>query len=314
MATHKRRFTVRFTARRLLRTLLVVFAAWFLASGFAAWKLTHRPKAAFAEPAPLLAGGVEIVSHRLTTSDGEEIGTWFVRGRPGRGTVVLLHGNGSCRSSSPIRGLLAALAEDGHGVLAVSLRAHGDSTGTVNDIGYSARRDVVAAVEFLERERPGGRVVVCGTSLGAAAAAFASGELGGRVHGYLLDCPYLDLKTAVWNRVSARVPPGLDYVAYAGLRLWAPAFLSVPLDRIDPRGCVGDIPDDVPVVIAAAGKDRWASVAEMEALLDPVKAHGRLVVFPGARHSRLFKSDPGLYRQTLAGLLAGKVGGAEAFQ
>jgi len=31
----------------------------------------------------------------------------------------------------------------------ISLRAHGDSTGDFNDVGYSARHDVVVAVEFL---------------------------------------------------------------------------------------------------------------------------------------------------------------------
>ena len=33
--------------------------------------------------------------------------------------------------------------------------------------------------------------------MGAAAAVFASGELARRVHGYVLECPYQDLKTAV---------------------------------------------------------------------------------------------------------------------
>ncbi len=82
------------------------------------------------------------------------------------------------------------------------MRAHGDSSGEFNDIGYSARLDVVAAVEFLERRRPARPILIHGTSLGAAAATFAAEELGHRVHGYVLECPYRDLRTAVWNRAE----------------------------------------------------------------------------------------------------------------
>ena len=48
----------------------------------------------------------------------------------------------------------AELALSGYPILMISLRAHGDSTGEFNDIGYGAH-DVVAAVEFLERRHPG---------------------------------------------------------------------------------------------------------------------------------------------------------------
>ena len=62
-------------------------------------------------------------------------------------------------------------------MLLITLRAHGDSTGALNDIGFGARHDVVAAIDFLERCRPGRPIVVHGASLGAAAALFASAEL-----------------------------------------------------------------------------------------------------------------------------------------
>ena len=63
---------------------------------------------------------------------------------------------------------------------------------------------MIAAVEFLERHRPGKPIVVLGASLGAAAAVFASGELAHRVQGYILESPYKDLKTAVRNRSVRR--------------------------------------------------------------------------------------------------------------
>ena len=77
-------------------------------------------------------------------------------GRPRRAKS----GNRGCRRD----GLTAAefFAGQGCTVLLVSLRAHGDSSGEFNDLGYSAWRDVAAAVAFLEKECPGRRIIVNG--------------------------------------------------------------------------------------------------------------------------------------------------------
>src|SRR5262249_51910158 len=147
--------------------------------------------------------------------DGEQIGAWLLHGRAGRPSVLLLHGNGGGRAQC--LGRAEILVRAGCSVLMISLRAHGDSTGERNDIGYSARHDVLAAVEFLERQQPGTPILVHGMSLGAAAALFAARELGGRTSGYILESPYQDLKTAVRNRTENTLPPALDWIAYQGL-------------------------------------------------------------------------------------------------
>jgi pimeloyl-ACP methyl ester carboxylesterase len=214
---------------------------------------------------------------------------------------LLLHGKGASRSR--MAPLMHWLADQGHGVLAVSLRAHGDSTGTRDDVGWSARHDVIAAVEFIEQRVPGGRIVACGTSLGSAAAVFAAGELQARVHGYVLDCPYVDLRTAVRNRTSAYLPPVLDQLTYASLRMWAAAFLPVDIARISPRDHLADIPADVPVLILAGGADRLSPVEQCKQMADTVAAHGRLVVFAHVGHSRLYARAPEKYRRVLGEML-----------
>jgi len=185
---------------------------WLLISYGVAYRLTHRRRPPFPEPAPRVSWG-KLEEHRLGTRDGQEIGAWFARGRDDAPSVLFLHGNKGSRAHCLFRaGLLAADA--GCSVLLISLRAHGDSSGSVNDIGYSARHDVVAAVDFLRKRRPGKPVIVFGVSLGSAAAAFAAEELGDRVQGYVLESPYQDLKTAVWHRTQTYLPPIVDYTAY----------------------------------------------------------------------------------------------------
>ena len=68
-------------------------------------------------------------------------------------SVLLLHGSGGNRGHALGRAEL--LESQGYAVLMITLRAHGDSTGEYNDIGWGARRTSGAAVEFLEKRRPG---------------------------------------------------------------------------------------------------------------------------------------------------------------
>jgi alpha-beta hydrolase superfamily lysophospholipase len=230
------------------------------------------------------------------------IGAWLVHGKPEKGCVLLLHGNGGSRGS--MLPVMEMLAKADYTVLAISLRAHGDSTGEINDIGWSARHDVVAAVNFLQSEFPGRSIRILGRSLGAAAAVFAAKELDGRVAGYFLEHPYKDLRSAVWNRVDNHLPPVLNWVAYGGLRLWAPVFLPVELDRISLADRIVDIPAAVPIVIITGSADRHARVEDVKSLFQGVESHAKLVIFEGAAHESLDHADPELYRKTLFEFLA----------
>ncbi|HZW31055.1 MAG TPA: alpha/beta fold hydrolase [Isosphaeraceae bacterium] len=288
----------RISRRRLRRGFVVfvaVLASWLLVSSAVAYRLTRRYQTRIEEPAPSPAWG-QLERHRLVTRDGQELGAWFVDGRDDAPSVLVLHGHKGRRWNSLSRAEL--LASHGCAVLMISHRAHGDSTGEFDDLGFGARHDVVAAVQFLEARRPGRPVVVDGSSMGAAAAVFATAELGHRVRGYILESPYQDLEVAVWNRVELALPPLLCHIAYAGLKTVAPIFLP-HLAEISPLLALAGIPDDVPVLILAGADDRLARPEEARALHDRVATHGRLVFIPGAGHGDLLHSAPELYARTV---------------
>jgi uncharacterized protein len=292
-----------FCKRRWLTTLLLslatLVALWLLGSYAIASRLTHRPHPLFAEPAPVIDGW-QVECPRLHTVDGQDIGTWFVPGPEDGPSVIVLHGNGQSRSVS--LPMTKMFLKEGCSVLTLSLRAHGDSSGERHDIGYSARHDVVAAVEFLERRRPGRPIIIQGTSLGAAAAIFAAPELGTRVSGYILEEPYRDLRTAVRNRTEVYLPPGLSHITYYGLLCVSP--LTLPeLDQIAPIEAIGSIPESVPVVILAGSADNKARPEETRDLYNRVASHCRLIFFEGARHELLFQREPNLYRDAVVELL-----------
>ena len=253
----------------------------------------------FAEPVPVVDWG-KIESHRLKTIDGQEIGTWLVAGSGEASSVVLIHGIGASRSACLSRAKL--LAAQGCAVLMISLRAHGDSTGELNDMGFSARHDVVAAVEFLERQRPGKPIILHGLSMGGAAAVFAARELGHRAQGYILESPYSNLKLAVRHRTENALPPLFDQIAYLGLRVVSPLVLP-NLEQTSPIDAVSGIPGDVPVLILAGGEDPVARPEEARAILDRVRSHGKLTLFEHAGHMNFLETDPDLYQRSVVEFL-----------
>ncbi len=253
----------------------------------------------FAEPAPVVSWA-DIESIRLGTCDGLEIGAWFMPGRDDNPSVIVIHGYGRCRGDS-IR-LAEMLVHEGCSVLAITLRANGDSEGDATDVGYNARHDVVAAVAYLEQRRPGRPIFVQGTSLGAAAAIYAGGELQTRVSGYILECPFRDIRSAVRNRVSAFLCFPLDNIAYAGLNLVGPIFLP-EMERMSPVDRIAEIPATVPLLIMAGGRDNRARPEEVEAIYRRVDSHARLVVFPEASHGEFYLQGGKAYREAVLGFL-----------
>lgn len=268
-------------------------AVWLLVSYAVACRLTGRSRARRPEPPPALPWG-ELQEVRLTTSDGEEVGGWFIPGKPGRPVVLLLHGNGACRSACLAPAELASSV--GCPVMLISLRAHGDSSGDSNDFGYSARHDVVAAVDWLRRRQPGRRVVVWGQSLGSAAALFASEELGDRVDGYILECPYRDLWTAVRNRTRLYFPPLVEAVAYAGVAVVGPSVLP-HADSISPVEAAANV--SARALVLAGGADDRARPEEAREIAGRIGARAELVVIEGAGHMKLSKTAPRRYREVV---------------
>lgn len=275
--------------RRGAIVLLVAVLGWVASSFAVTFKLTHRLAPPTAEPGLALAGSTreDLV---LTTSDGERLGAWLFEGDPQRPCVLVMHGVNSCRSKSC--GLIERLCRRRCTVLAVTLRAHGDSTGETNDIGWSARQDVVAAVELLTQRFPDRAVAICARSMSSAATIFAASDLGDSVDGYWLEQPFPTLDSAVWRRLQSYLPPVLDTTAYLGMRLWAPILLDTPVDQVAPRDHIASIPKGRPICILNGDLDDHLPLADVEDVMAPVRERARLVVFPGAAHVLLDEQNP----------------------
>lgn len=143
--------------------------------------------------------------------------------------VVAVPGMGDLRST--YRELVGPLLEAGYRVAVTDLRAHGDSDTTFTEFGDIATgRDLLALIDEL-----GGRAVVLGNSMGAAAAAWAAAERPDAVAGLVLFGPLL--RDPAMSRFAVASVHGLYRVLFTGPwgpAVWAGYYRSINKGRTAP--------------------------------------------------------------------------------
>lgn len=147
---------------------------------------------------PAVAGLPEAQEVRLDTEDGETVIVWHVPPRGEKPVILYFHGNGGALRYRVAR--FRALIADGNGLVALSYRGYGGSTGSPTEDGLLA--DAEAAYAFATVRYPAERIVLWGESLGSAVAvalgvshkvgrivleaSFTSAADVGRAHAYRL--------------------------------------------------------------------------------------------------------------------------------
>jgi len=129
-------------------------------------RLIYLPSPGPVAPAQdLLEGATEVTLH---TSDGLELGAWFVQGRSPTNGMTVLVANGNAGDRSLRAPLAKALRLEGFAVLLFDYRGYGDNPGDPSEEGL--KRDVRAAYSFLTEDQGIRRdsLIYFGESLGAA--------------------------------------------------------------------------------------------------------------------------------------------------
>jgi uncharacterized protein len=130
--------------RRVTRRAAAGVAAFFIAPlvvimGYS-YVTTHVARAVV--PANHL--GVAYEDVKFTTNDGLELEGWYI---PSRNGAAVISFPGRSGPQKPAR----LLARHGYGVLLFDRRGEGRSDGEPNSWGWGGKRDVKAAIEFLQR-------------------------------------------------------------------------------------------------------------------------------------------------------------------
>jgi fermentation-respiration switch protein FrsA (DUF1100 family) len=116
--------------------------------------------------APSAAGLPQAEEFTLDTADGERVIAWHVPPRGEKPVVLYFHGNGGALRYRVPR--FHALIDGGFGLVALSYRGYGGSTGSPTEHGLIA--DAAAAYGFAAARYPAPRIALWGESLGSGVA------------------------------------------------------------------------------------------------------------------------------------------------
>jgi uncharacterized protein len=214
-----------------------------------------------ARTAPAEAGFAQAEEVVLDSAGGERIIAWHVPPRGDKPVVLYFHGNGGALRYRVAR--FRALTADGTGLLALSYRGYGGSTGHPTEAGLIA--DGIAAYAFVATRYPADRIVLWGESLGSGVAIAVAAQKP--IRRLVLEAPFA---SAV--EIAAHAYP------------FAPVhWLMKDQFRSDLR--IGKI--TAPVLILHGERDRVVPIESGERLYAMIRAPKRFVRFPAAGHEDL---------------------------
>ncbi len=195
----------------------------------------------------------------LQSSDGERLIAWHVPPRDGKPVVIYFQGNGGGLNLRAQR--FGRLTSDGTGLLALSYRGYGGSSGRPSEAGFI--RDAEAAYGFAAARYGADRIVLWGESLGTGVAvALASEKPVARM---VIESPFTsiaDVAASIYWFVPVRL-------------LLKDAF------RSDER--IAKV--TAPVLVVHGERDTIIPIGFGERLYDLIRAPKRFIRLPNAGHN-----------------------------
>ena len=210
---------------------------------------------------PAAAGLPEAEEVVLDSSGGERVIVWHIPPRGEKPVVLYFHGNGGSLRGRVDR--FRALAADGTGLIALSYRGYGGSSGRPTEKGLID--DALAAYAFAAARYPASRLALWGESLGTGVAvALAAQKPVGRI---VLESPFTSIAD-----IAAQI-----YWFFPVRLLIKDSFRSDLL--------IGTV--TAPFLILHGDKDSIVPIALGDQLYKLITAPKRFVRFPGAGHNEL---------------------------
>jgi alpha-beta hydrolase superfamily lysophospholipase len=192
------------------------------------------------------------------------------------------------------------LNRNGYAVLAIDFRGHGQSSPAGKSFGLFEADDALAALSWLRKNHPNGRVGVIGFSLGGAASLLGrNGPLP--TDALVLEAVYPDIRHAIFNRLASRLgrwpaaffEPLLSYQSLPRFGVWP--------SEISPIRALARTRE--PVMIVGGGRDTNTPPNETRALYEVVKHHGEIHILTGLGHNDVGRAPSDSFRPILLNFL-----------
>ncbi len=295
----------------LIFTAALVFAA---AAALAAHALVCPPRLSDARAVWLLGRlspgdlglpfeNVRFPIRDTATGDPLEVFGWWIRHPAAKGSVVLLHGYGDAKIGA--MAWAPMLHELGWNILAMDLRAHGESGGRYCTGGIREAEDMLQVVHQLRLERPGDTqtLLLFGLGLGAAVACGVAAQPDLEIAGIIADSPFAKYEQAAHFHLRAVGAYG-QLLQWAAMK-WAGRLCGVNLASSRPVDMLPRVRS--PILMILSGDDATLDAADAASLSDALigRSHARDVLWrvPNAGHLLALVAEPEEYAREVKAFL-----------
>ena len=189
----------------------------------------------------------------------------------------------------------------GYSILALDLRAHGDSEGDMLTMGLYEHTDLISWIEKM-LEIKNYKIVLYGISMGASTVCMALGEkLPSNVICAIEDCGF-DNANREFSYVFSRNKFKLKWI-YKIFYRYVKTVKKIDLKKIDVAKKLAK--SQLPVLFIHGGADNFVPTEMVYNLYGAVnESRARLFIVEGAGHGDAFESNPSLYRQEVYNFLS----------
>ena len=130
---------------------------------------------------------------------------WLDKVENSKGTVILFHGYGGCKSSYKLEA--DYFRQIGYSTFLVDFVGHGGSEGKEISLGYHEADDVKAVFDYVKNQQKTSTVILYGFSMGAASILRAVAVYDLKPDKLILECPFATMKQTVKGRFEVMGVP-----------------------------------------------------------------------------------------------------------
>jgi alpha-beta hydrolase superfamily lysophospholipase len=231
-------------------------------------------------------------------------GWWIPHPSGGDRTVVFVHGYADAKVGSIA--WAPTWQSLGYHILAIDLRAHGESGGRYTTAGVFERHDLDQVINELRAARPQQtrRLVLFGVSMGTA-VVLATEHLRNDIDAMVLDCPFVHFRAGALRQVQLL---GLPLPGLLPGTLWIAKRMSgADFDQIQPLELMGSA--KCPLLVIHSGNDQFVppeDAAQIESVLASRSAErgpSEYWLVPDIAHLMALPADPEEYARRLGDFL-----------
>lgn len=218
--------------------------------------------------------------------------------------AIVVHGYHSDKGG--VASIAYRFRQQGYNVLMPDLRAHGESEGKYITMGWLERLDIIDWIDLIVKTYPDAKIVLHGTSMGAATVMMVSGEaLCPNVVGIIEDCGYTSVwdmyKDQLYEQYSLPPFPIMHAASFAGRFVMGYDFSKA--------SCVEQVKKaDVPILFIHGSEDELVKPWMVHEVYEACASEKDILIVEGAKHANSCRTAPDLYYDTVFSFLEEKCG------